>query len=323
MCYHIRHLETPLPPGFNSWTQILTDWAVSRVWLASTLPRCLEGRPDLAAPFVAEIGAAIRRRQFHRWASKVDLAQEQATEPALDTAGGPAYLALRDEMESAQSKYLSAWTAQRSGKVEAQESVAALCHRMEQLQIAFEDIRRRNEGAVEKARRAAAEAFWAERDPSVISDTYFADEPIYSVAARLARIHPPWWGRFHHRLQRAFVPGHPADGCLLDALPGLRRQAKRMTMEATVGGWWQANHARWGRFVPAEPHYPVLAQRAEKKSHELVRWFDATAPGYLANKAVRTTLHADLSERLGEVDPWPVPAPGSRTPLPWGEHGPN
>lgn len=323
MCYIIRRLETSLPAGFSSWTQILTDWAVSRVWLASTLPRCLEGRPDLAAPFVAEIGAAIRQRHFHRWAAKVDLAQEQVTEPTLDTAGGPAYLALRDEMESAQSEYLSAWSAQRSGKAEAQESAAALCSRMERLQVAFEDTRRRNERAVEKARRVAAEAFWAGRDPSVISDTYFADEPVHAVAARMARIHPPWWGRFHHRLQRAFVPGHPADGCLLDALPDLRRQAKRMTMEATVGGWWQENHARWGRFVGQEPHYPVLSQRAEKKAGELVSWFDAAAPGYLVNETVRITLHAGLSERLGGADPWTVAAPGSRSMLPWGEHGPN
>lgn len=323
MCYNIQHLETPLPRGFNSWTQILTDWAVSRVWQASTLPRCLEGRQDLAAPFVAEIGAAIRWRQFHRWAAQVDLAQEQATEPALNAAGGPAYLALRDEMESAQSDYLSAWRAQRSGKAEAQESVVALCNQVERLQVAFEDIRRRNQGAAKKARRGAAEAFWAGRAPSVISDTYFADEPVHAVAARMARIHPPWWGRFHHRLQGVFTSGHPADGCLLDALPDLRRQAKRMTMAATVGGWWQENHARWGRFVQAEPHYPVLAQRAEKKARELVRWFDATAPGYLANEAVRTTLHADLLERLGGADPWPVSAPGSRTPFPWGEHGPN
>ncbi len=320
---YFRRLETPPAAGFNSWTQILTDWAVSRVWLASATPRCLEGRPDLATPFVAEIGAAIRQRQLHRWAAQVDLAQAQATEPALDTAGGPAYLALRDEMESAQSDFISAWRAQPAVDAGGPKAVDALQSRMRQLQEAFKDIRLRNESAVNQARRAAAEAFWTSRNEGVIPDTYFADEPVHAVAARIARIHPPWWGDFHRRLQQVFSQGHPANGCLLDALPGLRRQATKMTMEATVNGWWQSNHARWGRPAGDEPQYRMLSQRAEKKARELVCWFEATAPGYLSDPAKRATLHADLTERLREADPWSVAAPGSRMQLPWGEHGVN
>lgn len=323
LCYTTGCLETPLPTGFNSWTQILTDWAASRVWLASAPPRCLEGRPELAAPFVAEIGAAIRQRQLHRWAAQIDFAEAQATEPAFDAAGGPTYLTLRKEMESAQSGYISAWHTQSSGKSEAPKSVDALRSRMEQLQGAFEDTRLRNERAVKKARRAAAEAFWTSRDPNVITDTYFADEPMHAVAARVSRIHPPWWGAFHRRLQQVFAHGHPAEGHLLDALPGLRRQATKMKLEATVSEWWQDHHARWGRFVADEPHYRMLSQRAEKKARELVLWFDAAAPGYLADQAVRVSFHADLTERLRETDPWSVPAPDSRTLLPWGEHGLN
>lgn len=323
LCYVVGCLDTPLPHGFNSWTQILTDWAVHRVWLGAKAPPCLKDHRDLAAPFVTEIGAAIRRRQFQRWAAQIDLAQAQATEPALDAAGGPAYLALRDEMESVQSDYLSAWRDKRSGKTEVPEPLATLRNRMERLHFAFENTRLRNERAAREAQQAAAKAFWAARDPSVIPDTYFSDEPAHAVAARLARIHPPWWGGFHRRLQRIFTNGHPADGCLLDALPGLRRQARKMTMEAMVSGWWQDNHARWGHFDEDEPHYPVLSQRAVKKARGLVSWFDATAPGYLVDQASRVTLHADLAERLREADPWPVPAFGSRTQLPWGEHGAN
>ncbi len=296
---------------------------MSRVWLALDGPRCLEGRPELAAPFVAEIGAAIRQRQLHRWVGQLDLAQEQVTEPAFDQAGGPAYQALRAEMESAQSDYFSAWCARRAGKSEASEAVQTLCGKMEQLQTTFEGARLRNESFVNEVRRTAAKAFWASRDPRVITDTYFADEPMHAVAARVPRIHPPWWGAFHHRLQQVFAHGHPAEGYLLDELPGLRRQATKLTVEATVAGWWQNNQARWGWFAEAEPHYRMLSLRADKKARELVRWFNATAPGYLTDQAVRVSLQADLTDRLREADPWSVPAPDSRSMLSWGEHGPN
>jgi hypothetical protein len=35
-------LQPTLPRGFNSWTQVLSDWAVSRVWLAAKVPPCLD-----------------------------------------------------------------------------------------------------------------------------------------------------------------------------------------------------------------------------------------------------------------------------------------
>jgi len=288
--------------------------------LASDRPRCLENRPDLAAPFVAEIGAAIHKRQFHRWAGQLDFTQDQVTEPAFDEAGGPAYQALRNEMETAQSNYFSAWCAQRSGRTDGPETVEALRGRMEQLQAAFESTRRRNEPLVTEARRTAARTFWASRDPRVITDTYFADEPIHASAARMSRIHPPWWGAFHHRLQQVYAHGHPAEGYLLDELPCLRRQADKLTVEATVTDWWQNNQDRWGWYASAEPHYRMLSLRAGKKARELVRWFHATAPGYLADQATRASLQADLMQRLREADPWSVPAPGSRSMLPWGEH---
>lgn len=317
-------LNSSLPTGFASWTQILTDWAVSRVWLAADRPRCLADRPELAAPFVAEIGAAIRQRQLHRWGGRLDHAQQQVTEPAFDSAGGPAYQSLRYEMEAAQSDYFSAWCAQRrSGRADEPETVEVLRGKMEQLQAAFKGTRRRSEPLVDKARRAAAKAFWASRDPRVITDTYFADEPMHTVAARMSRIHPPWWGAFHHRLQQVFAHGHPAEGYLLDELPGLRRQATKLTVEATVTGWWQNNRDRWGWYTETEPHYRMLSLRTGKKARKLVCWFNATAPGFLTDQAVRVSLQADLTQRLREADPWSVSAPDSRSMLPWGEHGAN
>ncbi len=319
-------LNSTLPTGFSSWTQVLTDWAVSRVWLASDRPRCLEDCPDLAAPFVAEIGAAIRQRRFHRWAGLLDFTQEQVTEPAFDEAGGPAYQALRDAMETAQFDYFSELCAQRSGRADKPETVVVLRGKMEQLQAAFESTRRRNEPLVTEARRTAARAFWASRDPRVITDTYFADEPMHASAARMSRIHPPWWGLFHRRLQQTFARGHPAEGYLLDELPGLRRHVtkrSKLKLEATVSNWWQNNRSRWGWYAEAEPHYRMLSQRAGDKARELISWFDATAPGYLTDQAVRVSLQATLAERLCEADPWSVPAPDGRSMLLWGEHGAN
>jgi hypothetical protein len=297
---------------------------VSRVWLASDCPRCLEGCPELAAPFITEIGAAIRQRQLHRWGGRLDHAQQRVMEPAFDAAGGPAYQSLRDEMESAQSDYFSAWCAQRrAGRADEPETVVALRGKMEQLQAAFDKTRCRHESHVEKVRRAAAKAFWASHDPRVITDTCFADEPTHAVAARMARIHPPWWGAFHCRLQQVFALKHPAEGYLIDELPSLRRQAKKLTLEATVTGWWQSNQDRWGWYTEKDPHYRMLSERTGKKARKLVRWFNATAPGYLTDQAVRVSLQVALTERLCAADPWSVPAPDSRSMLPWGEHGAN
>lgn len=319
-------MQPKLPKGFNSWTQVLTDWAVSRVWQAAKIPPSLEGRPELAAPFVREIGAALCHRQFHRWAGRLDLALQRVTEPAFNEVGGPAYQALQNDMESAQQKYFSARRAQCSGITDESDAVVTLRSRMEQLQSAFATTRHRHESGVEKIRREAARAFWAKRDPRVITDTYFADEPTHSVIARLARIHPPWWGTFHRRLQQIFVHGHPAEGYLLEALPDLRLQVTKrtkLTMEGTVLQWWQDNQYRWGWYVPKEPHYRMLSKRTRAKARELICWFNSTAPGYLAEQTVRASLHAALTDRLREADPWSVPVPDARSMLAWSEHGMN
>ena len=324
--YNNDLLQPTLPIGFNSWTQVLADWAVSRVWLATKIPLCLKDRPELAAPFVTEISAAIRQRQLQRWVGRLDFAQQQVTEPAFDEAGGPAYQALRAEMESAQQAYFSAQRAQRTGDADESETVVTLRSRMEQLQAAFNKTRGRHESDVEKIRRETAKAFWATRNPRVITDTYFADEPMHATAARMARIHPPWWGAFHRRLQQTFARGHPAEGYLHDALPGLRRQVtkrSKLKLEGTVALWWETNQQRWGWYAKKEPHYRVLSERAGKKTRELIRWFNSTAPGYLSDQTVRVSLHAALTERLCEADPWSVPAPDGRSMLVWSEHGLN
>ena len=53
----------------------------------------------------------------------------------------------------------------------------------------------------------------------------------------------------------------------------------------------------------------MLANRAGPKAGQVVEWFNAHAPGYLADTAIRSALDADLAERLSEEDPWVVPRP--------------
>lgn len=313
-----------LPRGFNSWTQVLADWAVSRVWQATKPPPCLKDRPELAAPFVTEISAAIRHRQLHRWVGRLDFAQEKVTEPAFEEAGGPAYQTLRAEMESAQQAYLSAQRTQCSRGADESEIVVTLRRRMERLQAAYDETRGRHKSDVEKIRRETAKAFWATRNPRVITDTYFADEPMHATTVRMARIHPPWWGAFHRRLQQTFARGHPAEGYLHDALPGLRRKAgkrSKLKLEGTVALWWETNQQRWGWYAKKEPHYRVLSDRADDKAEELTAWFNSSAPGYLSDQSVRVSLHAALTARLREADPWS--APDEEMKITWGEHGMN
>jgi hypothetical protein len=325
--YNTGLLHPKLPSGFNSWTQVLTDWAVSRVWLAVKAPPCLKGRPELAAPFVAEVGAAIRLRQLQRWPSQVELEQAKVTEPAYDQAGGSAYRALRTEMDSVLNDYLSVWRVQRFGDTRAVAVFEELRARKERLDAAFAATRSRNTPMVNEARKLAAKTYWTAHDRRVLADTCFADEPSHTVIARMARIHPPWWGAFHGRLQKIFAHGHPAEGCLLDALPALRCEAdkrSKLTMEATVAGWWLDRQDHWGWYADKEPHYRMITERARtKKTPELIDWFDSTAPGYLADQTVRVSLHAALTERLCEADPWSVPAPDGRSMLAWSEHGMN
>ena len=69
MCYNSGLLDPTLPTGFDSWTQVLSDWAVKQAFSRSKLPGCFKGRSDLAVPFVAAIGAAISRKQLDRRAT--------------------------------------------------------------------------------------------------------------------------------------------------------------------------------------------------------------------------------------------------------------
>jgi len=212
----IPALQPTLPTGFDSWTQVFTDWRVSRAFEASPYPRCLADQPELAAPFVAEIGRAIRDKQLRCRPVELAIHREAVVEPAYERSGGAAYVALRQAMESAQENYV----AQLRGNTADGESAGHgdLRTEVERLQSAFFASRQRHEPVVAQARRASVQDYWAKNQPRGMDDTFFADAPTDSAPVRMSRIDPGWWWRsFFTHLQQEFAKHHSADGCFLDA----------------------------------------------------------------------------------------------------------
>jgi hypothetical protein len=311
-------VTSALPPGFVSWTQVLTDWAVSRAYTGAGQPECFKGHPELAVPFVTAISAAIREKQLHRAVLEAILVQEQVTEPAYDQAGGPAYLRLREAMEAAQNEYLEGSLPLRRGEPVAVD-VAAAEARMIQLQKDFDMTRKQHAEFVRSARSSAARQYWSKRPTRGLPDTFFADAPFAAPASRLARIHPVWWGGFFGRLQQALAFGHPAEGELLDRLPQLRESAIKKTLAAVIEEWRAEHNDQWGWY--GEVHYRMLALRSAKKAACLTHWFNARAPGFLTSETRRFALQLDLADHLAQADPWLVPARDAQSAL--SEHGPN
>lgn len=239
-------MKHPLPTGFSSWTQVLTDWGVIESYNKTRPPRCLASDPDLAAPLVAEISAHLQLNHLSRHATPLTLRCEQVTEPAYDSAGGQRYREIYDAMGLAQER----WFRFRRETTAAGNPLPPDTHplhvEMQRLQSEFLALRRRHEARVHQARSAAARAYWTESDPCDIPDTFFAGLPLDSFTSRISRIHPPWWGCFLSHLQKTFSRRHPAKGLLLDELPHLRAAAKRKTFDAMIDDWRVAHADRFG-----------------------------------------------------------------------------
>ncbi|MEO6244361.1 MAG: hypothetical protein ABIQ12_02910, partial [Opitutaceae bacterium] len=224
-------MQPTLPAAFASWAQVLTDWKVIGVFDSCPRPACLVPHPELAAPFVAEISAAIREKQLGRRPLEAAIKREKVTEPAYDHYGRQSYLDLRGEMESAQDRYFAERHASRGAR--SPETSSPLLARIAHLQSEFFACRRRHEPDVEQARCTSVRAYWAANPASGICDTFFDDTPVSHAAARMSRIAAAWWWReFFARLQTRLARHHAADGCFLDALPSLREKAKKKTLAA-------------------------------------------------------------------------------------------
>ena len=186
-------MHPALPASFDSWAQVLTDWKVIGVVNSCPRPKCFAEHPELAAPFVAEISAAIREKQLRRRPVAVAIHRESVTEPTYDRLGGPGYVALRCHMEAAQDRYIH--RSRSTSAVADHDSPAALRRVMEQFQYHFQFIRSRHEPQVEHARAASVRAFWAAHSARGLGDDFFNDLPFDHSVSRLSRIEPAWWWR--------------------------------------------------------------------------------------------------------------------------------
>lgn len=307
-----------MPQGFDSWTQVLTDWAVSRAFRQIRGPRCLESRPELAVPLVVEISAALRERLLTRRARQVALIQEKVIEPAYEQAGGADYQTLRETMEAAQENYLAIYCQCRDLGA---PSLTAPRKAMELQQAEYGKFCERLAPAVNRSRNQAIAEFWKAQPATGVPDVVFVDAAPHLSVARLARIHPPWWGLFLGRLQKTLATGHPARGYLLDALPRLRAEAKKKTLDGVIAEWRSAHADQWGWYRPVHPQ--MLTQRSAKYAGQLTHWIDALAPGYRTSSSRRRELHAALAARLTQADPCHFPLPADSDSWAFGVHGRN
>ena len=277
-------MQPKLPTGFESWAQVLTDWSVSGAFQSCPLPRCFAYHPELAAPSIAEISAAIREKQLRDRPLEAAIHREKVTEPAYDRIGGPSYLDLRSEMESTQERYFARRRA--SDSVQRSDSKSALLVQIKHLQSDFFAFRRRHETLVEQTRSASVRAYWAANPARGLGDTFFDEFPTSHPASRMSRIAAAWWWReFFARLQTRLARYHAADGCFLDTLPSLRAKAKKKTLAALIAEWSAERRDTWGWDGPG--HYRMLADRTDAKARAVGAWFNQCAPGYLADESVR------------------------------------
>jgi hypothetical protein len=296
----IHPLQPALPAGLDSWAQVFTDLRVSAAFDASPVPRCLLLHPELAAPLVAEIGAAIREKQLHRRPVEALVRRESVVEPVHDRIGGPDYIALRQGMESAQKAYFACYRP-TAGACETL-SQRLLRAEVDRVQSAYSAARRQHEPFVARARHTAAKDYWTKIRARGLGDAFFDDQPADSTAARISRIEPAWWWRsFFQKLQTECADHHAADGRLVDEMPSLRASSGKKKLAATVADWCESRADEWGWNAPR--HYRMLALRAGPKGKSLALWFDERAPGYLRDRQQRQAMHAFLSDVLSDLDP--------------------
>jgi hypothetical protein len=297
-------LHPELPNCFTSWSHVLTDWHVCGALAKAKLPASLASQPELAAPFVAEVGRAIRLQQLDRRSVQTAILRESVVEPTYDAAGGTDYVSLRDAMEQSQVRYISHWRADTRST-----DTQATWIEVDRLQSSFSAFRKRCAGRVAAAQRDALCRYWTKKPSRGMGDDFFADCPADSIPALMSRIEPAWWWRefflcLQHRCQRF----HAADGVFLDHLPTIRARVSVKKLSAEVAEWSKGMSDRWGWDGPG--HYRMLADRAAAKARTLHEWYETCATGYLTDEDVRGSLHSRLISLLESRDPWKPLVPG-------------
>ncbi|MBI5693759.1 MAG: hypothetical protein HZC55_27105 [Verrucomicrobia bacterium] len=300
----LRPLHPVLPNCFTSWSQVLTDWHVCGALAKSGLPPSLASHPELAAPFVAEIGRAICVQQIDRQSIQTALVRERVVEPTYNAAGGPDYVAVCHAMEQSQNRYVSFWPT----NISSPDAIVSRTE-MERLQTEYFAIRHRHAPQVAEAQNAALQHYWSNKSGRGLGDDFFADSGTDSIPALMSRGDPSWWWRkFFFRLQRRCQRFHAADGVFLDHLPAIRARISAKKLSAEVAEWSRSMSNRWGWDGPG--HYRMLADRTAAKARTLREWYETCAPGYLTDEDVRGSLDSRLVALLKSRDPWNRVIPG-------------
>lgn len=293
-------MKISLPQGFNSWSEVITDSAVSRALQSAKVPPCLADHRELAAPLVREMSIRLHELLFLRRVAAVHFLEAKITESVFGHVGGENYYRLREALSETQTRFFELYR-EETDSAERQARDAEMTRAQEE----FVQLQRRHASTVQSTVTAALREHWTVQEMARMPDTIFADVEFSFSASRLARIHPAWWGRFFGRLQVLFKQGHPAHGEFLDALPKLTTETGLCTIEGAIYEWRKTRNDYWGWY--RNENHRVLAMRAADKAIKLNRWYARVAPGFLADMGEREKLHARLVERLAAADPWHVP----------------
>jgi hypothetical protein len=269
-------------------------------WRRRSYRASLASQPELAAPFVAEVGRAIRLQELDRQSIRTALMRERIVEPTYDTAGGPDYIAVRNAMEQSQDRYISFL------RTEARSAV-------------LQSGANRNGASpgwllCDSPTPHAAGRAGSERSPASLLVPKATSR---GTGRRLLR---RLSGRFDsvpdepHRTSVVVARVFPLSATSVSAVSCSRRDvlgpsahafapesASRSCRRKSPNGRRVCRTDGAG-MVPG--HYRMLADRAAAKARSLLEWYETCAPGYLTDEDVRGSLHSRLISLLDSRDPW-------------------
>lgn len=285
---------------------MLTDWCSIRALEQSGAPLILQNSGEVQAAFVAEVSAYLRFRALHERETQAAALLEAATEAAHRDAVGAAYREVWGAFETTQGAHPRSLTRPEhetrgpAGSIDRAERSEVLRERLQEGEGQLDACRRRAEPTVRIARRRAAETYWAAVAQCRIPEDFFKNAPRNSVLAEMPGHCATWWGLFVRWLGRVVARSNPSYCRLLQVLPQLQAEAARpgqiLTLAGLVHEWREANAERFG--LLQEIHFPVLEQRAYEKHRFVTEWFEASAPSYKTDSAVREAAARRLYLRL-------------------------
>jgi hypothetical protein len=293
-------------PAQPDWPEVLTDWCAIRALEQAGVPIILQNAGEVQAAFISEVSAYLRFRALHLREAHAEACFDAVAETTLSEMGGPAYRAARGAFEATQGAFLKALVRARyeSGDPVCDtlesEDATRLRSKLQECERELSLRRRRVEPSVRLARRRAAQTYWAAVAQCRMPEDFFRDAPRNSMLAEMPFHCATWWGLYVCWLGRVVARSNPAYCRLLQALPQLQAEAARpgqiLTLAGLVQEWREANAERFG--LLRDIHFPVLEQRAFVKHVFVNEWFEARAPRYKTDLAVREAAARRLYLRL-------------------------